>query len=50
MCKLKTGDLLLCDDLEYKSWGLLSWVIKFATKSDFSREACMSFKDATLFY
>jgi hypothetical protein len=35
-CKLKTGDLLLCDDLEYKSWGLLSWVIKFATKSDFS--------------
>jgi hypothetical protein len=35
-CKLKTGDLILCDDLEYKSWGLLSWVIKFATKSDFS--------------
>ena len=35
-CKLKPGDLLLCDDLEYKSWGLLSWLIKFATKSDFS--------------
>ena len=34
--KLKTGDLLLCDDLQYSSWGLLSWVIKFATKSDFS--------------
>jgi hypothetical protein len=35
-CELKTGDLLLCDDLEYSSWGLLSWVIKFMTKSDFS--------------
>jgi hypothetical protein len=34
--QLKTGDLLLCDDLEYSSWGLLSWVIKFMTKSDFS--------------
>ena len=34
--KLKTGDLLLCDDLQYNSWGLLSWAIKFMTKSDFS--------------
>ena len=33
---LKTGDLLLCDDLQYNSWGLFSWVIKFMTKSDFS--------------
>jgi len=33
---LKTGDILLCDNLEYKSWGLLSWFIKFMTKSDFS--------------
>ena len=35
-CKLKTGDLLLCDDLQYSSWGLFSWFIKFMTKSDFS--------------
>ena len=35
-CNLKTGDLLLCDDLQYNSWGLLSWAIKFMTKSDFS--------------
>lgn len=34
--KLKTGDILLCDDLAYNSWGLLSWFIKFMTKSDFS--------------
>ena len=33
---LKTGDLLLCDDLNYGDWGLLSWFIKFMTKSDFS--------------
>jgi hypothetical protein len=33
---LRTGDLLLCDDLQYGSWGLFSWLIKFATKSDFS--------------
>ena len=33
---LKTGDILLCDNLEYKSWGLFSWFIKFMTKSDFS--------------
>ena len=33
---LKTGDLLLCDDLAYGSWGLFSWLIKFVTKSDFS--------------
>jgi signal peptidase I len=34
--ELKTGDIILCDDLEYKDWGLLSWFIKFMTKSDFS--------------
>ena len=34
--RLKTGDILLCDDLSYNSWGLLSWFIKFMTKSDFS--------------
>ena len=34
--KFKTGDILLCDDLGYSSWGLLSWFIKFMTKSDFS--------------
>jgi hypothetical protein len=33
---LKTGDLILCDDLAYGDWGILSWVIKFMTKSDFS--------------
>jgi hypothetical protein len=33
---LKTGDIILCDDLEYKNWGLLSWFIKFMSKSDFS--------------
>ena len=33
---LKTGDILLCDNLEYSSWGLFSWFIKFMTKSDFS--------------
>ena len=33
---LKTGDLILCDDLEYKDWGLFSWFIKFMSKSDFS--------------
>jgi hypothetical protein len=33
---LKTGDLLLCDNLQYTSWGLFSWIIKFMTKSDFS--------------
>lgn len=33
---LKTGDLILCDDLGYKDWGLFSWFIKFMTKSDFS--------------
>ena len=33
---LKTGDLLLCDDLQYGSWGMFSWFIKFMTKSDFS--------------
>jgi hypothetical protein len=34
--KFKTGDILLCDDLGYSSWGLFSWFIKFMTKSDFS--------------
>ena len=33
---LKTGDILLCDNLQYSSWGLFSWFIKFMTKSDFS--------------
>ena len=33
---LKPGDIILCDDLEYKNWGLLSWFIKFMSKSDFS--------------
>ena len=33
---LKTGDLLLCYNLQYNSWGLFSWLIKFMTKSDFS--------------
>lgn len=36
---LKTGDIILCDDLEYKDWGLFSWFIKFLTKSDFSHVA-----------
>ena len=39
MDSLNTGDLILCDDLEYKDWGLFSWLIKFATKSDFSHVA-----------
>ena len=33
---LKTGDLILCDDLEYGDWGIFSWFIKFMSKSDFS--------------
>jgi hypothetical protein len=33
---LKTGDIILCDDLEYGDWGILSWFIKFMSKSDFS--------------
>lgn len=33
---LHTGDLILCDDLEYKNWGIFSWFIKFMTRSDFS--------------
>ena len=43
---LKTGDLLLCDNLQYGSWGLFSWLIKFATKSDFSHIG-MIVKDPT---
>ena len=34
--KLKTGDLLVCDDLQHDDWGLFSWFIKFFTKSDYS--------------
>jgi signal peptidase I len=33
---LKTGDLILCDDLEYKDLGIFSWFIKFMSRSDFS--------------
>lgn len=33
---LKTGDLILCDDLSYSNWGLFSWFIKFMMRSDFS--------------
>lgn len=36
MKTLKTGDLLLCDNLEYKDFGLFGWLIKFMTYSDFS--------------
>ena len=36
---LKTGDLILCDDLSYSDWGLFSWFIKFMSKSDFSHIA-----------
>ena len=25
--KLKTGDLLVCDDLQHDDWGLFSWLI-----------------------
>jgi hypothetical protein len=34
--KMKTGDLLVCDDLQHDDWGLFSWFIKFFTKSDYS--------------
>ena len=34
--KLKTGDLLVCDDLQHDNWGLFSWLIKYFTKSDYS--------------
>lgn len=33
---LKTGDLLVCDDLQHNSWGIFSWFIKFMTQSDYS--------------
>jgi hypothetical protein len=33
---LKTGDLLLCDNLEQKGLGLFGWLIKYGSKSDFS--------------
>jgi hypothetical protein len=39
MNSLNTGDLILCDDLEYKDWGLFSWFVKFMTRSDFSHVA-----------
>jgi hypothetical protein len=36
---LKTGDLLLCDNLEQKGLGLFGWLIKYGSKSDFSHIA-----------
>jgi hypothetical protein len=33
---LKTGDLLLCDNLEQKGLGLFGWLIKYGSQSDFS--------------
>ena len=49
---LKTGDLLLCDDLQYSSWGIFSWFIKFMTQSDFSHVGMIvvdpNFTDASL--
>jgi hypothetical protein len=36
---LKTGDILLCDNLQQKGLGLFGWLIKYATKSDFSHAA-----------
>lgn len=36
---LKTGDLLLCDNLEQKGLGLFGWLIKYGTQSDFSHIA-----------
>ena len=33
---LKTGDILLCDNLEHKNLGFFGWFIKFMTYSDFS--------------
>jgi hypothetical protein len=33
---LKTGDILLCDNLQQKGLGLFGWLIKYATTSDFS--------------
>jgi hypothetical protein len=36
---LKTGDLLLCDNLEQKGLGLFGWLIKYGSQSDFSHIA-----------
>jgi hypothetical protein len=36
---LKTGDILLCDNLQQKGLGLFGWLIKYATMSDFSHTA-----------
>jgi len=36
ICSLKTGDLLLCDNLEQKGLGLFGWLIKYGSQSDFS--------------
>ena len=36
---LKTGDILLCDNLQQKGLGLFGWLIKYATVSDFSHTA-----------
>jgi hypothetical protein len=33
---LKTGDLLLCDNLQQKGLGLFGWLIKYGSQSDFS--------------
>lgn len=39
ICSLKTGDLLLCDNLEQKGLGLFGWLIKYGSQSDFSHIA-----------
>jgi hypothetical protein len=36
ICSLKTGDLLLCDNLEQKGLGMFGWLIKYGSQSDFS--------------
>jgi hypothetical protein len=41
---LKTGDLLLCDNLEQKGLGLFGWLIKYGSQSDFSHINSFSFK------
>lgn len=46
---LKTGDLLLCDNLSHGFFGYLSWIIKFFTYSDFSHIA-MVIKDPTFIH
>lgn len=39
ICSLKTGDLLLCDNLEQKGLGMFGWLIKYGSQSDFSHIA-----------